>query len=76
MQSIFESVLQCYSQNGDSVNNDNDDYWLTHWGLVTPFGDRDLGHHWLRWWLVAWRHQAATWTNVDLSSVWSSDIYV
>ena len=21
---------------------------LTHWGLVTPFGDRDLGQHWIR----------------------------
>ena len=20
---------------------------LTHWGLVTPYGDRDLGQHWL-----------------------------
>ena len=42
---------------------------LTHWGLVTPYGDRDLGQHWLRWWLVAWPHQAITWTIVDLSSV-------
>ena len=21
---------------------------LTHWGLVTPFGDTDLGQYWLR----------------------------
>ena len=21
---------------------------LTHWGQVTPYGDRDLGQHWLR----------------------------
>ena len=21
---------------------------LTHSGLVAPYGDRDLGHHWLR----------------------------
>ena len=40
-----------------------------HWGLMMPYGDRDLGQHWLRQWLVAWRHQAITWTNVDLSSV-------
>ena len=33
---------------------------LTHCGIVTPYGDRDLGHHRLRWWLVAWRHQAIT----------------
>ena len=48
---------------------------LTHYGLVTPYGDTDLGQHWLRLWLVAWRHQAITWTNVDLSSVKSSDIH-
>ena len=41
---------------------------LTHCSLVTPYGDRDMGQHWLRQWLVAWRHQAITWTNVDLSS--------
>ena len=46
----------------------------THCGLVTPYGDTDLGQHWLRKWLVAWRHQAITWTSVDLSSVRSSDI--
>ena len=27
-------------------------------------------------WLVAWRHQAITWTNVDLSSIRSSDIHL
>ena len=25
--------------------------------------------HWLRWWLVAWRQQTITWTNVDFSLV-------
>ena len=39
----------------------------THCGLVTPFGDIDLGQHWLREWLGAWRHQAITQTKVDLS---------
>ena len=48
----------------------------THCGPVMPYGDRDLGQHWLRWWLVAWRHQAITWTNVDWSSVKSSDIHI
>ena len=47
---------------------------LTHWGLVTPYGDRDMDQHWLRQWLVAWQHQAITWTNIDLSSVRSSNI--
>ena len=49
---------------------------LAHCGLVTPCGDRDLGQHWLRKWLVVWRHQAITWTNVDWSSVESSDIHI
>ena len=42
---------------------------LTHWGLVTPYGDRDLGQHWLRQWLVAWRHQTITWTNVQFCGI-------
>ena len=49
---------------------------LTHCGLVTPYGNINLGQHWLRYWLVAWRHQAITWTNVDLSSVRSSGIHM
>ena len=49
---------------------------LTHCGLVTPYGGRDLSQHWLRQWLVAWRHQAITWTNVDLSSLRSSDVHL
>ena len=35
-------------------------------GLVTPNGYIDLSQHWFRSWLVAWRHQVITWTNVDL----------
>ena len=49
---------------------------LTYWGLVTPFGDIDLGQHWLREWLVTWRHQDITWSNVDLSSVRPSGIHL
>ena len=41
---------------------------LTHCGLVMPYGNIDLGHHWFRKWLVTWQHQAITLTNVDLSS--------
>ena len=43
---------------------------------MTPYGDRDLGQHWLRKWLVAWRHQTVTWANVDWSSVKSSIIHI
>ena len=30
----------------------------TRCGLVTPYGGVDLGHRWLKYKLVAWRHQA------------------
>ena len=33
---------------------------------MTPYGVGDFGQQWFRQWLVAWRHQAVTWTNVDL----------
>ena len=49
---------------------------LTHCGLVTPYGVGNLSQHWLRQWLVAWRHQAITRTNVDWSSVKSNDIHI
>ena len=42
---------------------------LTHCGLVTPYGNINLCQHRLRLWLVAWWHQAITWTNVDFSEV-------
>ena len=47
-----------------------------HCGLVTPYGDIDLGQHWFRYWLVAWWHRTVTWTNVALSSVRSSSDHV
>ena len=43
------------------------DFIITHSGLVTPYGDIDLGQHWLRQWLVAWQHQAITRSNDDFS---------
>ena len=49
---------------------------LTHCGLVVPYGNIDIGQNWLIYWLVALRHQANTWTNVDWSSVKSSDIHI
>ena len=42
---------------------------LTHCGLVMPYGDLELGQHWLRYWPVTWQHQAITWTNVHHSSL-------
>ena len=39
-----------------------------HCGLMTLYSDIDLGQHWLGYGLVAWQHQAITWTNAVLSS--------
>ena len=47
---------------------------LTHCGLVIPYGNIDLGQHWLMY--LAWWHQAVTWTNVDLAALRSSTIHV
>ena len=43
---------------------------------MKPCGNWDLGQHWLRLWLVAWRHQAITWTNVELLWVRSIGIHL
>ena len=51
-------------------------YELTHCILMMPYGDRDLCQHWLRRWPVAWRHQAITWTHVDVSSVMPHQIHL
>ena len=48
---------------------------LTHCDLVTPYRDTNLKQHWLRYWLIAWWHQANSWTNVDLPSMKSSEIH-
>ena len=58
------------------VNGPLEMWFLTHCGLVTPYGTINVGQHWLSWWLIAWQHQAITWTNVDLSSVGSSGIHM
>ena len=42
---------------------------LTHYGLLTPHDNTDLAWYWLRLWLVAWHHQAITWTNVAFSLI-------
>ena len=34
---------------------------------MMTYGDTNLGQHWPRWWLVAWRPQAITSTNADFS---------
>ena len=41
---------------------------LTDACMVTTYGDRHLGQHLLRQWLVAWRRQTIAWTNIDLLS--------
>ena len=49
---------------------------LTHCGRVTPYDDINFGKHWLRWWLVACRHQAITWNKIDFSSKAFWDIHL
>ena len=50
-------------------------WWLyfTSWWLSVV---GDLAQHWFRKWLVAWRHQTITSTNVDLSSMRSCSIHL
>ena len=78
-QLSYKPVINYYSLHlhlGILGNKYNENSTLTHCGLVTPYGGRDLGQHWFRKWLVAWRHQAITWIKVDLSSVRSSGIHL
>ena len=49
--------------------------WVNSWGLNMPYGDIDLGQHWLRKWFGASWHLTITWTNVGLSSVRPDDIH-
>ena len=71
MSEIILSLLGLYEITLPLISTD-----LSHGSLVTPYGDIGLGQHWLRWWLVAWWHQAITWTNVDLSSIMSAGIHL
>ena len=45
---------------------------LTHWGLATSYGDKNICKHWPMLWLGAWWHQAITYTNADLVTVANS----
>ena len=42
---------------------------LTCYGLLTPYGEINLGQHWLAQWLVACLHQAISWSLIDLSLI-------
>ena len=67
----------CHSANEVKLMGiDNTDWNLTHYSLVTRYGDIDPGQHWLRYCLVAWWYQAITWTNVDTSSMVISGLHV
>ena len=64
-------------------NAENVSIWWRHYdplltpcGLVTPFGDTELWKRWIRYWLVSWRQQSITWSNVDLSSIRSHGIHL
>ena len=49
---------------------------ISLWPSDAIWRQKYLGQYWLRWWFVAWQHQAVTWINVDWSSVRSSDIHI
>ena len=49
--------------------------FLTHCGLMTSYGNIDLGLDWLRLWHATWLHQAISWNNYDGSSTGSSGIH-
>ena len=60
---IAISFAKCFNDEHTQYCN----FPLTECSLVTLYGNIDLGRHWLRKLLVAWRHKAVTWTNVDFS---------
>ena len=60
---ILIDLWEICSNSWNDLKND-----FNHCGPVTPYADIDVYQHWLRKWLVAWRHQAITWTNFDSSS--------
>ena len=43
---------------------------------MTLYVDIDMGQNRLRRWLVAWQHEIITWTNIDLSWIRSSEVYL
>ena len=54
-QALFEQLMYDLTRNlnekiifSATQNNNCSFLYLTHWGLVTSYGDRDLGQHWLR----------------------------
>ena len=49
-------------------------FHLAQWGVVTPYGNIDSRR--LKRSLLAWGHQAITWTNVDLPSKVFSGIHL
>ena len=43
---------------------------------MTPYGDINLGQHWLKKWFVAYRHQTIIWTNPDFPLVGFCSIHL
>ena len=41
----------------------------THCHLMVPYGDTELGQHWLRRWLVAWQYQAISWIKSEITII-------
>ena len=49
---------------------------LNHYAPMTPYGDIHWGQHWVKKWLVAWRHNAIAWNNVDFFLTKFCDIHL
>ena len=66
---LWWQVLNCQYRikKGTACSGSCYDFVLfTQCSLVTLNGEIDLGDHWWKLWLIAWRYEAITWTNADL----------
>ena len=67
-----KSVTRCCRLYDSLVSTKTIILWCLQWTYsrkATPYGGIDLGQYGPRQWLLAWRHQAITWTNANLSSM-------
>ena len=76
------TLVQIMDRSHQATSHYLSQYWLRYvspYGIIRPqwvislwpcdtIWQQDCCQHWLTYWLVTWKHQAITWTNVDLSS--------
>ena len=75
LESVRVQMMAWYRTGSKTIYEpliNNSIHWFRQQVYVNSLGSSDaiwrhrFGQHWLRLWSVAWRHQAITWTNVDL----------